>query len=138
MRRWGDIIAPSGMVECSAAGLAAYPILEAEHRSSWEGVPPVNDLLSITVGTIENPDIVWSKTIPVVGEEIALSARVRGRGAKEPFAVHFSLKDPDVPEVVLKAKPSIIQNGTDRARWQPSPTGTSRLWLWKLFMNRSS
>ena len=127
MRRSGDISAPSGMVWCSAAGLGAYPALAAGRTSSWDGVPPENDLLSITAGTIENPDIVWSKMIPVVGEEIALSARVRGRGAKEPVAVHFSLKAPDVPEVILEAKPSAEQDGADcmdyEAQWQPEETG---------------
>src|SRR5262245_42693982 len=46
------------------------------------------DLYSISPGRIDNPDIVWSRNIPVVGQEITISARVRGLG-KQPVAVRL-------------------------------------------------
>lgn len=39
-----------------------------------------DDLYSISPGSIEDPDIVWSRSIPVVKEKLTISARVRSKG----------------------------------------------------------
>src|SRR5438128_12249078 len=53
--------------------------------------PPPGDLFSISSGPVDDPDIVSSPCIPVVGRPVTLSARVRGSG-KHPVDVRFLLK----------------------------------------------
>ena len=62
-----------------------------------------DDLYSISPGSIEDPDIVWSRSIAVVKEKLYISARVRGRG-EHPVEVQFILEAPDLPKVTLPAK----------------------------------
>src|SRR5437660_12922293 len=52
---------------------------------------PPGDLFSISSRPVEDPDIVSSQCIPVVGRAITLSARVRGPGM-HPVEVRFLLK----------------------------------------------
>ncbi len=95
---------------------------------SWNGAVPSDDLLSIVAGTIENPDIVWSPRIPHIGEEITLSARVRGKGAGKAVSVRFTLEAADIKKIVLDAKPDAKQKGAGKfmdyeAKWKPKETG---------------
>lgn len=127
-------IAASALLLVGCAGEKMQPIklVERPLTASWEGVPPEDDLLSISTGTIEEPDIVWSPRIPHVGEKITLSARVRGKGAGRPVAVRFTLEAPEAKAVTLEAKPAAKRDGGGKyvdyeAQWQPTQTGFYRL-----------
>ena len=82
-----------------------------------------DDLYSISPGSIEDPDIVWSRSIAVVKEKLYISARVRGRG-EHPVEVQFILEAPDLPKVTLPAKLIPQEEGEKeyrdyQASWQP-------------------
>ena len=66
--------------------------------------PPPGDLFSISAGPVDDPDIVSSPCIPVVGRPVTLSARVRGPG-KHPVEVRFLLKARGQENVLLPARP---------------------------------
>lgn len=88
-----------------------------------EALADSRDLYSISPGTVDQPDIVWSKMIPVVNDEITISARVRGNG-EHPVEVQFVLEAPDLPEVTLPAelvaqKEGEKEYGEYQASWQP-------------------
>lgn len=88
---------------------------------------PAEDLYSVVPGEVVDPDIVWSKLIPVVGSEITILARVRGSG-QHPVDVQFSLRTPGGPEFTLAAGPRMQQTQDSgfieyEAQWKPSKTG---------------
>ena len=112
-----------------AAGAADKATVEVDKAGPAD--PAGGDLFSISPGPIEDPDVVWSKRIPVAGEEITISARVRGKG-KHPVAVRFVLDAMGAPKVTLSAGPSDRQDGKGQyvdyeAAWKPSETGLYRL-----------
>ncbi len=91
------------------------------------GTDSPGDLYSITPGTMEDPDIVWSTLIPVVGDEITVSARVRGE-TTAPVDVRFTIRSPDNREVSLKGEIGGEQDRAGRfvnytAKWTPTTTG---------------
>jgi len=106
-----------------------------------ESASLAGDLYSVSPGSVEDPDIVWSKRIPTVNQNINISARVRGPG-EHPVAVRFVLEANGVPEVVLSASPSLQQiernesRGSEEdggaymdyeAHWRPTQAGIYRL-----------
>src|SRR5436190_22187310 len=87
------------------------------------------DLYSIAPGSIDNPDIVWSRNIPVAGQEITISARVRGSG-KHPLPVRFLLSSPETKAVTLEAglqKPADGGVAGYAAKWRPDKAGIYQL-----------
>src|SRR5262245_21216204 len=87
------------------------------------------DLYSISAGEIDNPDIVWSRNIPVVGHEITISARVRGLG-KHPVGVRLMLSCPEMEPVTLDAAmEKVAEAGVAGyvAKWRPSKAGIYQL-----------
>jgi hypothetical protein len=87
------------------------------------------DLYSISAGGIDNPDIVWSRNIPVAGQEITISARVRGLG-KHPVGVRFVLSCPEMETVTLEAameKAAGAGVAGYAAKWRPAEAGVYQL-----------
>ncbi len=88
-----------------------------------EALADSRDLYSISPGSVDKPDIVWSRVIAVVKEKLTISARVRGKG-KHPVEVRFILEAPDLPKVTLPAKLVPQKEGEKeyadyQASWQP-------------------
>ena len=83
MRRLTRLAAMLAAMACIGANAMADGMRESERMRAtwWRGTPPAGDLLSISAATIEEPDIVWSQRVPWLGEEVTISARVRGEGA---------------------------------------------------------
>lgn len=69
----------------------------------WASIAQCADLYSISPGSVTNPDIVWSRSIPIADEEMRISARVRGQG-EHPVPVRFVLKTDDGTPIILEAK----------------------------------
>ena len=110
----------------SAAGAFPETVMGQGIVGAVEG-----DLYSIAEGKVDNPDIVWSRNIPVVGQNITISARVRGTG-EHPVPVQFVLEAPDARKAVLSAKRSAKQDADAeyvdyQAAWQPSKAAIYRL-----------
>ncbi|MFH1422839.1 MAG: CARDB domain-containing protein [Planctomycetota bacterium] len=87
------------------------------------------DLYSISYGQVDNPDIVCSRSIPIVNEKITIAARVRGKG-QHPVSVQFVLSASDIFEVTLEAKLGDHVNGEYAeyfADWTPSQAASYNL-----------
>ena len=113
---------------CAGQRDVFHPAQEDPLTMSWQGTPPDEDLLSVSAGSVAEPDVVWSTRIPHVGERITISARVRGKGASQPVDVWFTLEAADVDPVRLQAKAAAKQDGAGEymdyeATWQPEETG---------------
>lgn len=88
-----------------------------------EALADNRDLYSISPGSVDQPDIVWSKVIPVVNDKITISARVRGKG-EHPVEVQFILEALDLPKITLPAELVPQKEGEKeyadyQASWQP-------------------
>ncbi|MBM4073218.1 MAG: hypothetical protein FJ271_30495 [Planctomycetes bacterium] len=114
--------------------VVALALIGSQVRVAWCRADDSNgsgpgDLFSISSGPVDDPDIVASRCIPVVGRELTLSARVRGPGA-HPVEVRFLLKAKGEENVVLSAKAG-SQAKSDKkgtyvvyqATWKPTRTG---------------
>ena len=118
---------------CIGANAMADGMRESERMRAtwWRGTPPAGDLLSISAGTIEEPDIVWSPRVPWVGEEVTISARVRGEGAAKPVDVRFVVEGPDGNVVKLHAenagKEVDGQFADYTSAWKPTETGFHKI-----------
>src|SRR5262249_40178701 len=90
--------------------------------------PPRGDLFSISSGPVDNPDIVWSPRIPVVGREVTLLARVRGRG-EHPVGGRFLFGVAGKEKVVLSGKilpaqaDKTVKYADYQAKWKPTEPG---------------
>ena len=89
-----------------------------------------DDLYSVSPGSVDQPDITCSRSIPVAAQKTTITARVRGDGT-HPVPVRFVLKKDNPDPIVLTAH--IQKNATDRdthekyvdyrAAWLPSEPG---------------
>jgi hypothetical protein len=97
---WMKTVTKLGLPACALCGWLGFEI-DAFTQLVTTGQ---DDLYSITEGSVDNPDVVWSKRIPVINDEITISARVRGTGA-HPVPVQFVLEAPRALKTVLTARP---------------------------------
>ncbi|MDA0660565.1 MAG: hypothetical protein O2931_15520 [Planctomycetota bacterium] len=105
--------------------------LRASWVACWLGTAAsaAEDLYSISAGTVHMPDVAFSRAIPVAGEEIVISACVRGTG-KHPVPVRFTMTSESGVTVAIDAHPSDQhrEDGTDYvARWKASQAAIYQL-----------
>ena len=63
-----------------------------------------DDLYKVAPGTVDDPDIVWSRTIPIANQQIKITARIRG-GGPHPVPVRMVLNKVDSAPVTQQARP---------------------------------
>ena len=67
-------------------------------------VAAADDFLSVSPGSVDDPDIVYSRSIPIAQQKITITARIRG-GGEHPVPVRFVLSKDDSAPVTLTGRP---------------------------------
>ena len=112
-------------------GYLAHTIMLFWVACSVFSVAAAEDLYSISPGSVDEPDIAYSRSIPISQEKVAITARVRGGGA-HPVPVQFVIHKDDSTPITLEARPE--ENAADlqntnveyreyKATWLPDKAG---------------